>query len=376
MKATTITPGLIKNTNRMLIYNLLYSRKRLSQQDIALELKLSRPTIATNLAEMERVGMIFKDGQLSSDQIGRKAVAYSIVPDYRVAIGVEIIQSCIKLIAINLYGKKMKRVVIDLEFSMTDYYYREVCTHIHNFIESLSFTKEQILGIGFSIQGLVSADYKRVIYGKILDCTGLTIDSFAQYLDYPCNFIHDSEASAITETWFDSSIQNAFILHLSYHLGAAIVQNGQIWRGKHGHNGTVEHITLHSNGPKCYCGKNGCAETFCSLKALLQGEDQNEFFQKVRDGEADAVERWQRFLTYLAELINMLHLAHDIDFVFSGYLSENIINEDLDFIYEKLRVLSPFVEAADFLKIGNRIHHSNTIGAALPYIKAFLEDLV
>lgn len=374
---TTITPGLIKNTNKKLIYNLLYSSKsKLSQQDIARSLGLSRPTVATNLAEMEQAGMIYKAGQLNSDQIGRKAVAYSVVPDYRVAIGVEIIHECIKIIAIDLYGKKIDREVIDVEFELTENYYGKVTDHIKQFIKRLDFTKIQILGIGFSVQGLVSADHTRITYGKILDCTGMNIDSFAKYLDYPCEFIHDSEAAAITETWFEPSIQNAFILHLSYHLGAAIVENGKIWAGKHGHNGTVEHITLHRDGPKCYCGKSGCAEAYCSLKALLKGEDQTEFFKKVRAGEEDASARWKDFLGHLAELINLLHLAYDIDFVFSGYLSEDIIPEDFDYIYEQLRELSPFIEAPDFLIIGNRLAHSNTIGAALPYIKTFLEEII
>ena len=82
--AERITPGQIKKTNRQLIYDYIYQRKKVSQQDIAYALRLSRPTVASNLSEMEEAGLVRKNGQLDQDQIGRKAMAYSVVPDYRI----------------------------------------------------------------------------------------------------------------------------------------------------------------------------------------------------------------------------------------------------------------------------------------------------
>ena len=70
-----ITPGQIKKNNRQQIYNYIYEEKNVSQQAIAYALHLSRPTVATNLSELEEDGLICKNGQLESDQIGRKAVA-------------------------------------------------------------------------------------------------------------------------------------------------------------------------------------------------------------------------------------------------------------------------------------------------------------
>ena len=85
-----ITPGQIKKTNRQQIYTYIYENRKVSQQEIAYGLHLSRPTVASNLAEMEEDGLIYKNGQLDSDQIGRKAIAYSVASAYRIAIGVEL----------------------------------------------------------------------------------------------------------------------------------------------------------------------------------------------------------------------------------------------------------------------------------------------
>ena len=112
-----IPPGQIKANNRQQIYNYIYRQRKVSQQDILYALRLSRPTVAANLTELEVDGLICKNGQIESDQIGRKAVAYSIVPDYRVAIGVEILRARVKMIAVDLYGEKLRREVVELRFA-------------------------------------------------------------------------------------------------------------------------------------------------------------------------------------------------------------------------------------------------------------------
>ena len=179
-----ITPKQIKKTNRQLIYDCIYKEKAVTQQDLSYLLHLSRPTIAANLAELEETGLICKIGQQNSDQIGRKAMEYSIVPSYRISIGVEIRRTQVKFIAINLYGEKIGLRYLDLPYKNESAYYEKLCELIREFIDDLALRREQILGIGLSPQGLVSPDGSEVIYGEILGCTGLTTDTFHQYLEY------------------------------------------------------------------------------------------------------------------------------------------------------------------------------------------------
>lgn len=371
----SITPKQIKNTNRQLIYNLIYKEKKISQQEISYTLHLSRPTITANLNEMEETGLIYKNGQIDSDQIGRKAAAYSIVPDFRIGIGVEISRRVIKIMAIDLYGIKIHRVVVDYHYSNTEEYYQYVSSCIQEFIASLHFKKEQILGIGFAMQGLVSPDRKRMTYGKILDCTGLDIEVFSKHLDYPCSFIHDAESAAICEHWFSRELNNAFFLLLSYHVGAAVILDGNVRSGKHGHNATIEHIIMDPNGPQCYCGQHGCAETFCSLRSLLKGEEEEAFFEALEAGDPERQDRWRSMLDHLATLITTLHLTYDTDFILCGYLADHMTKKDLQYLYQEIKKQTPFEEDSDFLTLNKMTKHSITIGAALPYIRRFLDVL-
>ncbi|MDD2980036.1 MAG: ROK family transcriptional regulator [Hespellia sp.] len=369
----SITPNQIKQNNRNLIYHYIYQHRKVSQQDICYDLRLSRPTVTTNLSALEQDGLIEKNGQISTDYVGRKAAAYSIVPDRRISIGVEILKNEVKIIFVNLYGEKIDRLVFAVDFTKEESYFKIVSERILEFKNKLNISEEQILGIGFAMQGLVSPDRRTVIYGKILSCTGLSIDEFTRYLPYPCCFLHDAECAAISEMWVSPELQSAFYLSISKHLGAAVISNREILSGMHGHSATIEHIQMEPDGDLCYCGKRGCMETLCSLNVLLSNEESlDDFFTHLRQQEEPYQIRWEQFLTHLARAINMLHLIHDTDYILGGYLAPYLRTEDLNFLHQEISHMTSFPETQDFLLISKMPTHNITIGAALPYIQTFL----
>lgn len=371
----SITPNQIKKNNRSMIYHHIYENKKVSQQDISYQLRLSRPTVAANLTDMENDGLIRKDGSIETEFVGRKAAAYSVTPDYRISIGVEILKNEVKMIAVNLYGEKIGYTICEIVFENRESYYKTICDKIIEFKDSLTIADEIILGIGFAMQGLISPDKQTVIYGEILSCTGLNITEFSKHLPYPCSFIHDADSAAISELWVSPELTDAFYLSLSKHLGAAIISKSTILPGKHGHNSTIEHIQMMPDGVRCYCGKYGCMETLLSMTALLkEGEDADSFFEKVRRHDPSCQNRWITFLTDLAKAINMLHLIHDTDFILGGYLAQYLREEDLQLLHRQIGQMTPFTEAQDFLRISKMPRHNIAIGAALPYIQAFLFD--
>ncbi len=371
---TSITPNQIKQNNLQLIYQFIYNHEMVSQQDIAYKLHLSRPTVTSKLTELENEGLIKKGGPISSDQVGRKAAGYSIVADYRISIGVDIHQHEVKLICVNLLGEYSHRIVHNIEYANSMLYIDQVCDLVLEYIEMLSVKPEQILGIGIAMPGVVSPDGSVMTYGKILDCTGVRIDRYAERLPYPCRFFHDAESAATSELWASPDFKNGVYLSLSPHLGSAAITDRKIIAGKHGQGSTIEHITMIPNGKMCYCGKRGCAETLCSVESLLiPSEDVEDFFDMLRKGDSEAGRRWDEFLGNLAALINTANRVYDTNFILGGFLAPYIIEEDLEKLYDLINQLTPFVPHRDFLSISKMPKHNITIGAALPYIQAFLD---
>ena len=372
----SITPSEIRQTNRQRIYQYIYQKESVAQQDIAYDLHLSRPTITTNLNALKEEGLIREAGQIENEVVGRKPSAYAIQPQYRVSIGVELLSHLIKIIAIDLYGRKIDRTVFAIDFQPTDAYFKAVCARILQFKDDCQFCDEQVLGAGFAMQGLISSDGQRVIYGKILDCTGLHVSAVQQYLPYPCRFAHDADSAAIAELWAAPGLDDAFYLSLSRHLAAALILDRKIITGRHGHSATIEHIQMDPDGARCYCGKRGCLETLCSLRTLQWDlEDLDAFFEKVRAADRRAQEIWITYLKNLARAINMLHLIYDKTFILGGYLAPYLQQADIDYLYQEIAEQTPFSEAHDFLEVSRMPKHNITIGAALPYVQAFLEKI-
>jgi predicted NBD/HSP70 family sugar kinase len=365
----------IKKNNYSLIYHLIYQNEKLSKQEIANQLHLSLPTVTQNLVRLEEKKLIEKSGQFESS-VGRRATAYAICPQARISIGVEILKKTVRILAVDLLGVAFKEVELSLCYSNVDTYYKELSHAVQSFITSLNVTEEQVLGIGFAVQALTSIDGQKITYGKILNCTGLEIHVFSQYLNYPCMFVHDAKCAATTELWVSNDIGDAVYLSIGTHLGGAIILNDQIYMGKEGHSGTVEHMTINPNGSSCYCGKKGCMETYCSVNALLEeGETLDFFFQQLRTGTLSYVERWNCFLDNLAFSINNIHLVINRDFILGGHISPYLREHDIEILHEKVYERTAFPRNEPFISISLSPENGVPIGAAIPFIQSFLNAI-
>ncbi|QGH36646.1 ROK family protein [Gracilibacillus salitolerans] len=365
----------IKKSNYSAIFQLLYQNEKSSKQEIANQLQLSLPTVTQNLVRLEEEHLIEKSGQFQSS-VGRRATAYAVNAKARVSIGVEIQKHTVKLLAVDLLGAVFQQKERTLAFTKDDLYFKALSNEIEAFITELELSSDQVLGVGFAVQALTSANGKTITYGKILDCTGLEIEAFSQHLPYPCKFIHDAKCAATTELWLRKDIGDAVYLSIGTHLGGAIIIHNQIEMGKEGHSGTVEHMTMNPDGPRCYCGKKGCMETYCSVSALLnKGDTLDDFFQEVRKGTPDYVKRWDQFLENLAFAINNIHLVINREFIIGGHLSPYVTEQDLEILHEKVNQKTAFPSDQRFIHISRSLEQGVPKGAALPFISDFIQSV-
>lgn len=368
-KATTAE---LRIANRKNILDYIYHKKKTTKQDIAAQLQLSLPTVSQCLKDLELAGIIEKNGYFESTG-GRKANAISFIANSKIAIGLELLAYGFEITAINLYGDILKSLKKTLEFANTDTYYQQVCTDVNNFIASLHISAKRILGVGIVLQGLISSDGTRVTYGKILGCTGLTIDTFTEHIPYPCSMIHDAEAAAIDELWCYPNTQNAFFFHMRSNLSGAIIIDGNFLKGLELKSGVFEHMTIVPGGRHCYCGKQGCVDAYCSLNTLLEGYPNADlYFEKLRSGDSSADRRWKEYLKYLSIAIDNLHMFIDSDVILGGVLARYINKDDITHLYQIIAKGTAFPTNRKFIKISRCANTPIAKGAALPYVKNHL----
>lgn len=119
-------------------------------------------------------------------------------------------------------------------------------------------------------------------------------------------------------------------------VGGGIVIDGKIHHGRTNIAGEWGHHTLHLNGNRCYCGKQGCVETYLSGPSLekrwneLTGKNES-LSDIIRNFDSSAFNKWKKefldnFGTGLANVIDIL----DPDAIVIGGGLSNI-----DFLYSE-----------------------------------------
>lgn len=367
-----LTTAEIRRLNCEKIFIYIYRSKRTSKQTIAQALGLSLPTVTQNLKILENLGLIERNGFYESTG-GRKAQVIHCVQDARIAIGVTVLQESLNVCAIDLSAQIIREAQYPLTFQNTDSYYQQVGRLVTDFTNSLSYPAEQILGIGISIQGLVSPDGEQVIYGSILQNTGTPRQTFQKYLPYPCRLLHDTDAAATAEFWHNEELQDAVYLVLNRNLGGALVIGGEIRYG----SGIIEHMTLVPGGKPCYCGKLGCAEAYCSANSLRQasGLPFELFFQQLRAGSPKCAAIWQEYLRSLALAVDNIRMLVNCQFMIGGFLQQFMVDEDFQLLTRYVEELTSFPELPVSFVQGRHGYRASMLGAAIYYVDSFLHSI-
>lgn len=366
----------LKITNEKKVFEYIYTHKRATSLTLQKDLFLSRPTVAQILKDFSQNNLIYTRS-LADSTGGRKAALYEFNPYLYLAIGCEIMQDRFELSAIDLFGEMQKFERHFLNFSNTSEYYDQICNTINAFIHGLRYPIDKILGVGIALQALISANGREIIYGKILDCKGLTINEFTKRIPYPCSFRHDAEAMANVELWFDSSLVNAIYLNIRTDLSGSIIINRDFFQAGAYKSGIFEHMSMVPNGRPCYCGKKGCVNAYCSLSALLKPqEDISNFFLELRQGNPIFQKRWLEYLDSLATAIDDFHMVMNSTVILAGTLSKHLIQEDIDFLHKIIQEKTAFPTDEQYISISNYSNLPACIGAALPFIKEYLTSMM
>lgn len=374
MKEKGMTTISLKKINRNKVYQYIYQKRETSKLQIVSDLQMGLSTVSQNLNELETDGLISRNGYFESTG-GRKAQIIRIVEDFHISIGLGILKDLFHIVAVNLYGETIAADTISLPYENNDTYYSALAGQVEQFILTHEYHPQQIGGISIATQGIISPDGTAVTYGNIMGNTTMQLSDFSSRLPYPCHLEHDSKAAADLELWNHPQFDSALIFLLNRNLGGAIITNHNVHQGNHMRSGLFEHICIDPDGPQCYCGNHGCLETYCSVNALetAAGMPISEFFSILHSTQAPTLlQIWRNYLDHLAFAIRNLNLIIDCPVIISGYLAPYINKSDLLYLLEKINEHALFPMNQDQISVGDHGQYTPAIGAALYYVKQFL----
>ena len=103
------------------------------------------------------------------------------------------------------------------------------------------------------------------------------------------------------------------VLSIGDGIGAAVILNGEIYRGREIMAGEIGHIYLNPAGKICECGKVGCLSTHLSQRTILAEArtvypniDMKGLFDYFQRGDSFAVALITQVVEYTSIAINLL----------------------------------------------------------------------
>ena len=243
-----------------MIYEYIRERGAVSKQEIVVDMQLSLPTVTSNLEFLKKQGLIDTSGKITNTG-GRNATAFSYIKNARMAIGVDITANHITAVAVNLSGDivSMERRRIDFNLESEEYL-REIGEIVECVKKEAKASDENLLGVGISVQSLISDDGEFITYGMALNFARKRREEIAAYVPYRNRLIHDSYAAGYRETWTNREFQNAFYISLSNSVGGSVIIDDAIYEGNTHKGGEIGHMAVvPGGGERCDIEKIGRA---------------------------------------------------------------------------------------------------------------------
>ena len=267
-------------------------------------------------------------------------------------------QHHLPLIGIDLGGTKTEVAVIDAEHRFVlrerlptpQHSYADIIATI---VQLVSLAKQRChlpdqQPVGVGIPGCIDPDTQVVRGANTQALNGQAFHTDLQKaLGCPVMVENDANCLALSEVVDGAAMGSrvAFAAILGTGCGAGITMGNNIWTGRNalagewGHNPLPWPTSQELDAPGCWCGQQGCIETWVSGPALAadhqrqthQALTPEQIVQAMLQGEPLATQTWQRYVDRLAR--SLAHIVNTLDpdvMVLGGGMSR------IDVLYENL----------------------------------------
>jgi predicted NBD/HSP70 family sugar kinase len=309
-----------REINRELVLRTIHVHQPVSRADLARLTGLQPSTVSVIIGQLIEEGWVLP-GALGRLPRGRRPT-FVALNDRHVTLAIDLRPGKANLAVVDINGKILGRQTTPFEVQSGSK--EEALTaiaHIAQAARSLktAFGDRVFQGSGVSVSGRVDQRTHRLIFSPNVPWG--QIDLYAELervLETPLEMENAANACLFSERWFGnfSNTSNMIAISISEGIGAGLLVDGRIVRGKNDLAGEFGHMQLEETGPVCGCGNVGCWETFSSNRAGLRyyrelvPESAITSFQELLDlalaGDIRALRSIDKMMNCLARGLTML----------------------------------------------------------------------
>jgi len=260
-------------------------------------------------------------------------------------------------IGIDLGGTKIEGILLDEKYNTIqrkrvethqENGYNSIVKSIISLVNELKEKTSEEITVGMCTPGVTNANSGLIKNSNTQCLIGMPLkNDIENILGYEISMENDANCFALSESILGSAkgYDVVFGVIMGTGVGGGIVINETLHKGRTNIAGEWGHHTLHYNGNECYCGKQGCVETYISGPALekrwIEITGKKEPLQSiVQDFSDEKAKQWkeeflENFGIGLANVIDIL----DPDIIVLGGGVSNIpflYDEGKEAIYDKV----------------------------------------
>ncbi|MDM0106812.1 ROK family transcriptional regulator [Variovorax sp. J22R24] len=268
---------LVRRINRSVLLRLLRAQPGLSRARLAAESGLTKSTVSLLVRELLDDGWLDEAGAPVVDGLGRPSTPLRINVGVRALIGVEIAIEVVRVVCVSLQGE----VLYSDAQPLRDHAPSVVCAQAARMVAAahrrLLVSGLRLSGIGVGVPGAVHDATGVVRFAPNLGWRNVSLlpgltDALAGegISGVAVQLQNDADTAALGEYEFSDGEGEDPLIFVSCDVGvgAGIVLNDRLFIGAQGMAGEIGHTVLQIDGPRCSCGRRGCAEVFLGSRVL------------------------------------------------------------------------------------------------------------
>lgn len=286
----------------MMIVRCLCARPGLSRTELAVTLGMPRSTVTAFVRELLAEGWLMHRGEASTGEVGRRPIPLYIDPQRLLLLGAEVGVGHVRVVAASLSGDLLERADSCFEPSLG---FDACLDTVGSALLAMCRRMQgrRVIGIGVGWPGGVDGERGVLRFAPNLGWREVPVRALLQGRwsgtalgGVPLFMQNEADAAAVGELEFNPAEAASPLIYLSVDrgLGAGVIVGDKLLTGGRGVAGEVGHVVLQVDGPRCSCGRRGCAEALINVPAM--------------SGSADAVADAGR---HLGVLLHNLAVAYD-----------------------------------------------------------------
>lgn len=266
--------------NRGIVLSMIRERGPLSRLEISSSCALSATTVKRIVEELLATAIV-KEASIEPNRHrpGRRSALLDIRGEHACAVGFTITPGGLEMAVVDLRGRLLGRDSFSSLEMTPEVVASKMAEQVHRWEASPpSRFGGRLLGIGIGVAGLVDAARGLVHFCPNL--RGWENVALAELVSRLTGrrVVVDEEVRcmALAETRQGASRgeTTSLFVYVGRGVGAGIVLDGRLHRGRNGMAGEFGHITVKPDGPLCNCGNRGCLEAVASVDGILAAAEE------------------------------------------------------------------------------------------------------